>query len=183
MSRRLVSYPGWMLHKVYGAMFFIARCTNKCASRMILSWHEDVETAYGLAKEAKTRIKEIRRRRGRRGGRRNKVKTESPSAESQAEKASPEHIIAPKGERPLKNLTTYEREVFLAEKRAAERQQQSDPAYKPQTSVPNEAKKANIRAASQTKRPKPVIAPKGEWPFKDALMIVRHERRRPNPKG
>jgi hypothetical protein len=148
----------------------------------ILSWHEDVETAYGLAKEQKTRGKRLQRRRGRRGGRRNKANKDSLSAASQTEKVGPVHVIAPKGKRPFRDMTTYEREVFLAERAAAERRRQTDPVYKAQGR--NKANQESPSTASQPQKVRPdyVIAPKGEWPFKDTLMIVRPERRPRKPK-
>lgn len=133
----------------------------------ILSWHEDVETAYGLANEQQTRRKRLRRRRGRRGGRRNKGNKESLVAASQTENTGTVHVVAPKAKRRFRDMTTYEREVFQAEKVAAQRRWQSDPAQ---------------RANPKKVDPEHVIAPKGEWPFKDALMIVRPEPRPRKPR-
>jgi hypothetical protein len=74
----------------------------------ILSWHEDVETAYAFALEQKARIRRRRRRRGRRGGRRNKRAKadsagEASELKSKPKKIEPEHYITPKGEWPFKD--------------------------------------------------------------------------------
>jgi hypothetical protein len=74
----------------------------------ILSWHEDVETAYAFALEQKARVKRLRRRRGRRGGRRNKrAKADSEGKRSELKSGSTrverQYYIAPKGEWPFKD--------------------------------------------------------------------------------